>query len=260
MGFFHCTGARQPDNRPAMKILPALATFCALALPGALLADTFEGKIGISMTSQTAQGPQSMNMSVKEGYTRFDIDTARGSMGMIRDMKNKVMIILMPQQRMYMVHPIDQPGQMPQQYGQAPQGEPHPQSTLQETGVKETILGYVCTKYVVTGQDGTAQIWVTDELGNFMGLPPPGGPMARAPQAPSGWEQAIKGRNLFPMRVISNNSKGTFKFEVTSVEKTSLPDSLFAPPEGWRKFDMGAMMGGGFPGGMPASRPGPGEN
>jgi len=245
-----------------MKILPALGTFCALALPCALLADTFEGKIGISLTSQSAQGPQSMNMSVKEGYTRFDIVTARGTMGMIRDMKNRQMLILMPQQRMYMVQSLDQPAPMPQ-YGQGPQpgqGQPHPQGTLQETGVKETILGYVCTKYTVTGQDGTAQIWVTDELGNFMGMPPAGGPMARAPQAPSGWESAIKGRNFFPMRVISNGPKGTFKFEVTSVEKTSLPDSLFAPPEGWRKFDMGAMMNGAFPGGMPGSRPAPGEN
>jgi hypothetical protein len=246
-----------------MKILPALATFCALALPGALLADTFEGKIGISMTSQSAQGPQTLNMSVKEGFSRFDINSQRGTMSMIRDTKNRQMIILMPQQRMYMVQSLDQPAQMPQ-YGQGAQpGQPsasQPHGTLQETGVKETILGYVCTKYVVTGAEGSAQIWVTDELGNFMGIPPAGGPMGRAPQAPSAWESAIKGRNFFPMRVIANNAKGTFKFEVTSVEKTSLPDSLFAPPEGWRKFDMGAMMNGAFPGGMPGSRPSPGEN
>jgi hypothetical protein len=42
--------------------------------------------------------------------------------------------------------------------------------------------------------------------------------------------------------------------EVISVEKTSLPDSLFAPPEGWQ--DIGAMMGGAMPGGFPGVRPG----
>jgi hypothetical protein len=135
-----------------MKLTPALATICALALPCALLADTFEGKIGISMTSPSAQGPQTLNVSVKEGLARFDIESARGSMAMIRDTKNKQMIILMPQQRMYMVHPLEQPGQMPQTGQMAQQGAPAAsQSTLKETGVKETILGYVCTKYIVTG-------------------------------------------------------------------------------------------------------------
>jgi hypothetical protein len=244
-----------------MKLTPALATICALALPCALLADTFEGKIGISITSPSAQGPQTLNVSVKEGLARFDIESARGSMAMIRDTKNKQMIILMPQQRMYMVHPLEQPGQMPQTGQMAQQGAPAAsQSTLKETGVKETILGYVCTKYIVTGADGTSEIWITDELGTFMGLPPAGGPMGRAAQAPSSWESALKGHNFFPIRVVTKSSKGTFKFEVTSVEKTSLPDSLFAPPEGWRKFDMGAMMNGEFPGGMPNSRPSSEDN
>jgi len=30
MGFFHCTGTRQSDNRPAMKLIPALVPICAL--------------------------------------------------------------------------------------------------------------------------------------------------------------------------------------------------------------------------------------
>jgi len=47
---------------------------------------------------------------------------------------------------------------------------------------------------------------------------------------------------------------------VTSVDKTSLPDSLFAAPDGWRKFDMGAMMGGMMPGGFPGARPADGSN
>jgi hypothetical protein len=55
------------------------------------------------------------------------------------------------------------------------------------------------------------------------------------------------------MRIVMKNAKGTTKMEVTSVEKASLPDSVFAPPEGWQKIDLGGMMGGFMPGGRPPS-------
>jgi len=50
--------------------------------------------------------------------------------------------------------------------------------------------------------------------------------------------------------VVSKNSKGkeTTRMEATAVEKTSLPASDFAPPAGFEKFDMGAMMKGLIPG------------
>ena len=36
--------------------------------------------------------------------------------------------------------------------------------------------------------------------------------------------------------------------EVTGIEKKSLPDSMFTPPEDYKKFDMGGMMKGLIPG------------
>ena len=123
------------------------------------------------------------------------------------------------------------------------------------TSTKETILGYDCTKFVVTGEHGTTEIWVTDQLGTFMGFYHGGGPGRRGSQEAPEWESAMKGGGFFPMRVLGNTSKGQVRMEVTSVQKTSLPDSLFAPPDGWRKFDLGGMMGGmgGFPGARPQS-------
>ena len=55
-----------------------------------------------------------------------------------------------------------------------------------------------------------------------------------------------------PARARKKDGK-VFKLEVTSIDKGSVPDSAFAPPAGWRKFDLGAMMGGlgGFPGARP---------
>ena len=255
MGFFHCTGPRQSDNRPDMKLMTSIVPICALLLPCALAAETFEGTVSMTITAASMKnGPQTINLSLKDGNMRTDMETGRGTMSAIFDMKDQQMIILMPQQRMYMVRPMTQPsaGQAP-----APTGTPPP--SLQDTGVKETILGYECTKYTSTGGSGTTEIWVTDQLGTFMGLFHGGGPGGR-PEAPPAWESALKGRNFFPMRVVSTTSKGSFRLEVTAVNKTSLPDSLFSPPDGWQKFDLGSIMGGAMPGGFPGGRPPGGSN
>jgi hypothetical protein len=239
-----------------MKLIPALVPICALLIPCALSAGTFEGKVSMKMTSAPSKdGVQAMDMSIKEGYLRMDINAGRAPASVIFDFKNQLMIILMAQQKMYMERPMAQPGA-----GPAPGASSAPHATLQETGIKETILGYECTKFVATGAEGSSEIWVTDQLGAFAGLFHGGGPGQR-PQAPQAWESALKGRNFFPMRVVtSTGGKEKFRLEVTSVEKSSLPDSLFTPPEDWRKLDLGAMMGGAMPGGFPGARPGDGKN
>jgi hypothetical protein len=238
-----------------MKLLHALLPACALLLPCVLSAEsTFEGKVTMQVTSPSKDGPQALNYSIKDGMIRIDVNTQRGQAGMIMDMKNHQMIILMAQQQMYMVQPM---GMNPGSPQGSPYGAPadHPvaapaNSSFTNTGIKEDILGYTCTKLIVTSDKATAEIWVTDQLGAFSGLFQGFG---HRQQAPAEWETALKGVGFFPMRVISTQKDGkVFKLEVTAVDKQSLPDSLFTPPEGWRKFDMGAMMGGGgFPGRPP---------
>lgn len=91
----------------------------------------------------------------------------------------------------------------------------------------------------------------------------------RAPSATPAWERALEGKDMFPLRVIgyekgkprsekgksSEKSRGksaganeSFRMEVTAIDKTPLPDSLFNPPAGYKKFDMGGMMKGMIPG------------
>lgn len=253
MGSFIAPAFGNPIITPAMKLITPIATICALLAPAVLSADTFEGTLTMTMSSSnSSNGPQALNLSMKDGNMRTDIQSSHGTMSAIMDMKNQQMILLMPQQRMYMVQPMRQPaarGQYQQYQGQAhASGNP---PTLVDTGEKETILGYECTKYTATSDRGTAQIWVTDQLGTFTGFFHGGGP-GRPSQPPSDWENALKGKGFFPMRVVGTNEKGTFKMEVTAINKTSLPDSLFAPPDGWQKFDLGSIMGGGgFPGRPP---------
>jgi hypothetical protein len=56
----------------------------------------------------------------------------------------------------------------------------------------------------------------------------------------SKWEEALKGKGGFPLRVISTDAKGkqAFKMEATKIEPGNLPDSLFVPPAGYQKFQM----------------------
>jgi hypothetical protein len=238
-----------------MKLISSIVAAGALLAPSMLAAETFEGTVSMTISAPSMKGgPQTISLSLKEGNMRTDMDTGRGTMSAIFDTKNQQMLILMPQQRMYMVRP------MPQAVaGQAPAPSGAPPANLQDTGVKETILGYACEKYTSMGDSGTTEIWVTDQLGTFMGLFHGGGPGGRS-QAPAAWESALKGRNFFPMRVISTSSKGTFRLDVTAVNKASLPDSLFGPPDGWQKFDLGGLMGAGMPGGFPGGRPPGGSN
>ena len=57
------------------------------------------------------------------------------------------------------------------------------------------------------------------------------------------WEEVLKGKGGFPLRVISRDARGreTFKMEATKIEPGALPDSLFVPPPGMKKFSMPSM-------------------
>jgi hypothetical protein len=150
------------------------------------------------------------------------------------------MIMLMGQQRMYMVMPLK--GAMA---GATDAAGDH-DTKVEKTGETETILGYLCEKYVTNDGKDSVEMWVTDKIGTFMGLQSGGGnPMAgmfggRAKKK-GGWEEAVKGKeNFFPLRVVGKNAKGkeTFRMEAKSVEPGAVPASAFTIPEGWQKFQM----------------------
>jgi Domain of unknown function (DUF4412) len=231
-----------------MKLTTLLGALCSAVLATSAAASTFERNITMSLTS-AGKGAVTQELSIKEGYMRVSMAIGHKQGAAILDFKNQQILILMPEQQMYMVQPIPQPSAANAPAGKSGDG-------LVETGTKDTILGYECTKYTVTSKEGTSEIWVTDQLGTFAGLFH-GGPGGNQP--PPAWENALKGKGFFPLKVVGTSSHGTFTMEVTKVEKTSLPDSLFEAPAGWRKFDLGAMMGGAG-GGMPPGFPGQGRN
>jgi len=230
-----------------MKLLPRCIALWLTALVPAVSAAEFEGVVQMKMSD--GKSAHSIQYQVKEGFVRTDVQISPGrASSIIMDFKNKRMIILMPGQNMYMTRPFPEalanPAPRPaNDTGHSPPAMP------QKTGETKTILGYHCVKYVSHAGGSTVEMWVTDELGNFAGL---GGSPGGRSGTPPAWEKALIGRGFFPLLVTGTTAAGkAFSLEVVSVDKQSLPDSIFAPPAGARQFDMGNMLGpGGILGGQ----------
>jgi hypothetical protein len=237
------------------KLLPLLLAATLLA-PVALPAGTFEGKVTMKVSGPRDMPPQ-MIFSLKEGFSRIDLDAGQGrSMAIIVDQAKGQSTMLMLDQKMFMTNPLPKAGATP-----AAPAATADNADIEKTSTTEKILGYDCVKYISKTKDATTEMWVTDQLGSFMGLGggnPMGGGMGgrRGPGGPRGggmsqaWEKALAGQNVFPLRVVTTGAgKETFRMEATAIDKTTLPDSQFAVPADFQ--DLGAMMKGmGMPGGM----------
>jgi hypothetical protein len=229
-----------------MKLCFRLLMASALSAVSALAAD-FEGTVRMRMT-QARGAPQEVNFGLTKGRSRIDVATPQGNAAVLFNPTAEEMIILLPEQKMYLVQPVPKPGELPGAGG-------NPNQAVTQTGEKEKILGFDCVKYVASSPEGATDIWVTDQLGAFMGLGggnPMGGPGGGP--VPQAWEQALRGKEVFPLRVVTKGPDGreTFRMEATAVKKQPLPASTFNPPADFQKLDVGNMMRGM---GVPGMRP-----
>ena len=167
-------------------------------------------------------------------------------------------LIMMDAQKMYMVRAMPEPTQ------EKKTEKVVPGQKLEKTGETERILGYSAEKYISSGNNGSSDLWLAEGLGTFMAYSaggPAGGRRGGSTASGEEWERALAGRELFPLRVVSHNKEGKeiSRMEVTAIEKKSQPDSLFTPPDDYQKMDMGAMMRGMIPGGLPGGMKLPGS-
>ena len=231
-----------------MKLLTRLlAVGALLTAVQTFAAGTFEGKVSLAITANKGR-PMNLDYSLKGQKVRMDMQAEGNQVASIMDMAKLEMLMLMPDQQMYMVMPIKQPVEQ----AMAKQGEST--ADIEVTGKTDTILGYKCSQILVKDKGTVTEMWVAEGLGMFMGLggggPMGGGMMGGRKSANAAkWEEALKGKGGFPLRVITRDAKGkdTFKLEATKIEPGTLPDSLFSPPAGYQKFEMpnlGGMLKG----------------
>jgi hypothetical protein len=207
-------------------------------------AKTFEGKVTLAMSAENGR-PQVMDYAIKDQKLRMDISAEGNQVSTIMDVQKQEMMMLMPEQRMYMVIPVKKAMDKVIENANS-----DPNVNVESTGKTEKILGYNCEQLIVTDKERktVTEMWVASELGMFMGLGGGGGggPFGgRKNAAAAKWEEVLKGKGGFPLRVITRDAKGkqTLKMEATKVEPGSLPDSMFAPPAGYQKFQMPDMGG-----------------
>lgn len=233
----------------AMNHLLRLFAVTALLTASIGYAAGFEGKVTLAMSTGKGKA-QILDYSIKDSAIRIDLSAEGQSFASIMDLKKMEMLMLMPQQKMYMIMP------MKDKVEKAVDAAMAKETNVEKTGRTETILGYKCDEYVSKDGNTTTEIWIAEGLGAFMGLGSGGdNPMAGMfggggkPKAAGGWEAKFKGKPGFPLRVITRDAKSreSFKMEATKIEPGSLPASLFQPPAGWEKFqmpDMGGLMKG----------------
>lgn len=225
------------------KTLPLFFLAITLACPLAGRPADFEGTVTMKMTGPRGT-PSEMVFSLAKNRSRIDMTARDGaSPAILFDQTKQEMIVLMPEQKMYLVRPLPTPGE-------TSAGARGQNATVEKTGETEKILGYDCVKYISSSPEGVTEIWMTDALGTFMGLGG-GNPMGGRSMIPDAWASALRGQDSFPLRVVAKNKQGkeSFRMEATAVNKTSLPASTFIPPADYQKFDMEGMMRGlGVPG------------
>jgi hypothetical protein len=204
----------------------------------------FEGRISFSMTAEKGH-TLPMDYSMKGQKQRIDMSAEGHEVSTIMDPAKLEMTMLMHEQKMYMVMPLKG---VAEKASEAAEKYADPDVDVESTGKTEKILGHTCNQILVTEKKRrtVTELWLAPDLGMFMGLgnnQGGGGGMfghKSSSATAAKWEEALKGKAGFPLRVVTRDTKGkeTYRMEATKVEPGSLPDSLFAPPAGYQKFQM----------------------
>ena len=232
-----------------MKTSDLLRRFGGLCLAVLVTASAaaFEGKVDMKMTSGGKE-KDAMEMSYRIKGEKMRIDMPAGetskkkkkksddeAMGaMIMDFKKKEMMILIPQEKMYMVRALPEVKTSTKKK----KGD----EEFKATGRKEKIAGVEAEEYVGKSDGRIVEVWVTKEMGKYMSQQSAGG------KDGAGWEAFMQKENAFPLRVITRKKADgpeESRMETTAIDRSKQADSFFAPPAGFQKFEMPAMPGMG---------------
>lgn len=218
-----------------MKTSRVLLLLFLVSIAARTVAAPFEGKVDLL----TTEGRKSFTTTFYFKGDKMRVETTEGGEAgaMIMDLKAEQVIILMPSEKMYMV--MNTSGAMEA----VDDNSPPPV----KTGRVETILGYECHEYTVTEKKTVTEYWAAKGLGVFRAMTGggPGGP----PAGLSAWEAEALRDGLFPLRTVERLANGKVRstMEATAIEPGRQPESLFAPPKDFTKFEMpsfGNMFGG----------------
>ena len=224
-----------------MKGTRAALAACCLLAAGTARAQSFEGVVKFKMG--TGKNLGEMTQMYKGSKARTEISSGPGGAGaMIMDMANQSMIVLMPQQKMYMVMDMNKMAamakNMPGAKGQGTAEAPGALPPITDTGKTDTVAGYSCQYYIV-GDTQKTEVCAAKGLGTFGMGQSPMGRMGSSPLAVLADPRYAKiwKDGFFPLKVRSLDKNETV-LEATQVEKKTLDAALFTVPAGYQEMKM----------------------
>jgi hypothetical protein len=210
-----------------LRLLAASVLFGAILSVG----HAFEGRVSLLMTVERGR-TMTIAYAFKGQKVRTELSAEGHSTASITDLQKNETLLLLAEQRMYMVTPPFQ------NVDTTPGASIKPD--VKTTGKTDTILGHACNQILVKEKMNVTELWVTEDIGAYVGMGQGGIPIGAgfsSTVGPVQWEEVLKDQGAFPLRVISRDPAGkqTVKLEVTKIQPGPLPDSLFAPPAGYQK-------------------------
>ena len=202
-------------------------------------AGDFEGVLHMQTTHAATGTASAMDWYLKGDKARVEMSRDDGqSTVMLFDAKTRTMHMAMPGQKSYMEISLE-----------GDRGE-HLKEVLEKQSVERTektdrIAGYSCEMWRVTDKDNKRlknDLCVAKGFGKAATFWIDPKEMRRSSQP--GWVQQLVEGGGFGLRSIHYDEAGkeSSRMEVTSIDKKSLPASLFAFPADWAKQDMSAMQ------------------
>ncbi|HSD64965.1 MAG TPA: DUF4412 domain-containing protein [Ignavibacteriaceae bacterium] len=202
----------------------------ALVLNGKIYAqENFEGKVTFNIFDNENAEAHSMDYFMKDGKIRFDAKEKEGMGAFIMDPASKQIMIIMPEQKMYLQMQIPETKLDSKAAHEMDKGE------FSKTGDTKEILGYKAEKWVFKNDTDQGEAWMTRDLGAFVWF---NNPMMREDSKPQ-WMKDLNEGGYFPLMVTENGKK---VFEVTNIQKSSVDASLFEIPAGYKKMEMPSTM------------------
>jgi hypothetical protein len=243
-----------------MKASTVLTALAGLVMPLGLAGQDFEGSVTYRMEGMGENGQ--IVHHVKGRNTRMEFTAQGQTMAMITDFDGSKMIMLMPSQKQWMDMKAMQERMAAMMGNATTQAEEEAAKAdpanfdIVATGQKETIAGHECEHYVFKTDDSEVDVCAAKGMGWYLGSGAGGGMGAmggmmgrgRGNERSSGvpglsnaqlgkWRE-MYADGFFPLKVESKSPSGGMTMIVTSIERKSLPDSLFAPPPDYTEMKM----------------------
>jgi hypothetical protein len=226
-----------------MLICMASLAFADMTVVSKLKSDFMPGLSGQGQNPSVPKGDSTMIMTIKGQKARIDLPASQ--MSSIIDLKEGKMYTIQHTQKQVMVMSLDDIKKATDLTAQTKEGQAKPE--IKKTGKVETIQGYKCQQYEITGAGPTPSsiyCWITEEVNDsemeafrsfsgkmagFVGL---GGV-----EHPKGMVIRSEARMNVNGRTMNSQT------EVESIKRDAVADSVFVIPADYKiiemtKFDM----------------------